>query len=473
MHLVATKNLWILRGRRTPGFGIAAAAVASLLSVFSSVNIASFYPKGHAISTLVSALDVIPYSPPRWTEGQFELAKLPQYRYKLANLPTPLYEITASTVCVDTETDAALFQKLNIRLMIKRDDATGGVELGGNKLRKLEFLLADATTKRSDAVVTIGGEQSNHCRATAAATRMVMSRATGKEPANAFHRLEPHLILRTSRSDEDLGVTGNLLVNRMVGAQIYTCTPGEYGRLGSNCLVDRVCQYLQNQGKRPYAIPVGGSNGIGTWGYIEAVDEFKRQIDTDGTHVDHIFVACGSGGTVAGLALGIHLAWSNDSSRTKAPPSLHAVGVCDSPEYFQKMIQGISTQMGYKGDATNIPVHFIQGKGNGYAVSRPEELVAISELALQTGVVLDPVYTGKAWTHLLYEIRENPDKYRNSTIVFWHTGGTLGLYDKVKEIVATSDGSWESRSPCRRLDIYGKNKSYCLPSVDISSLSAE
>ena len=151
---------------------------------------------------------------------------------------------------------------------------TGGTELGGNKVRKLEFLLADALSNNDcDSVVTIGGEQSNHCRATAAASRMV--------------GLEPHLILRTRRADaihnnenEDLGWVGNVLFDRMVGSTIYTCTPGEYGRLGSNKLVESVCEHLKTEQKlNPYKIPVGGSNAIGTWGYINGVDELMQQIE--------------------------------------------------------------------------------------------------------------------------------------------------------------------------------------------------
>lgn len=137
-----------------------------------------------------------PYEPPDWAKNV--LLNVPKHgRLHLANLPTPLYRIMYK----------------DLPLYIKRDDMTGGVELGGNKIRKLEFLLADALASDYTAVVTIGGEQSNHCRATAAAARMV--------------GLEPHLILRTKRAIDDFGYTGNILIDRMVGSTIYTCTPGE------------------------------------------------------------------------------------------------------------------------------------------------------------------------------------------------------------------------------------------------------
>lgn len=132
---------------------------------------------------------------------------------------------------------------------------TAGVELGGNKIRKLEFLLADAIDQNYKSVVTIGGEQSNHCRATAAACRMV--------------GLEPHLILRTRRANQvetdresndidSFGYVGNILFDRMVGASIHTCTPGEYGRVGSKELVRRVCRDIESKtSQKVYPIPVG------------------------------------------------------------------------------------------------------------------------------------------------------------------------------------------------------------------------
>jgi len=181
------------------------------------------------------------YTPPSWCHDT--LLHHPKHgRLQLANLPTPLYEIDTSK-----STNGGILSKLHdldITFLVKRDDASGAVELGGNKVRKLEFLLAEALANGNDSVVTIGGDQSNHCRATAAACRMV--------------GLEPHLILRSRKADNDLGLVGNLLMDRAVGSQIYTCTPGEYGRVGSVEMIARLCQYLETkQKRRPYAIPVG------------------------------------------------------------------------------------------------------------------------------------------------------------------------------------------------------------------------
>ncbi|CAI7773198.1 unnamed protein product, partial [Closterium sp. NIES-53] len=133
-----------------------------------------------------------------------------------------------------------------------RDDLSG-MELSGNKVRKLEFLLADALAKGADTLITIGGIQSNHCRATAVAARLA--------------GLEAHLILRTSRAlaDSDPGLEGNLLVERMVGARVHLVTKEEYAKHGSEHLGNVLAQRLAAEGRKPYVIPVGGSNALGAW----------------------------------------------------------------------------------------------------------------------------------------------------------------------------------------------------------------
>jgi D-cysteine desulfhydrase len=373
----------------------------------------------------------------------------------------------------------------NVTVWIKRDDMTGGIELGGNKIRKLEFLLSDALARGCDSVVTIGGIQSNHCRATAAAARML--------------NLEPHLLLRvawrgstspptTSDSDNDdtpdtrkdnndgdIGFVGNLLVDRMLHCPIYTCTPGEYGRIGSDQLVQRLCHYLSHHhGKRPYPIPVGGSNGIGTWGYIHAVDELLTQWDQltsdqhdddDTLSLDAIVFACGSGGTAAGITLGIALSYGARTGSTM--PRLYAIGVCDDPAYFYQHIAGIADQMGLHtptGESSEAFVRqhltILQGKGLGYAVNTPEELAFVADFARDTGIVVDSVYTGKALYNFFQYMNENHDSFDNANVLFWHTGGTLGLYDKTHDLANVLMDA----SPCQRLDIYGKGNG-----IDIST----
>lgn len=383
---------------------------------------------------------LIPYQAPEFASP---IRNVPKHRLKIANLPTPVqqisYAVSAQEGGVDPKKESALktFMELNIDLLIKRDDMTAGVELGGNKIRKLEFLLADALDKQCDSVVTIGGEQSNHCRATAAACRMV--------------GLEPHLILRTKRAnqvehdkvvtDEDtFGYVGNILFDRIAGSRIYTCTPGEYGRFGSRVLVEQVCEHLCSfEGKRVYPIPVGGSNALGTWGYIEGVNELKLQLDDE--TVDHLVFACGSGGTATGITLGTALAYRLEEDKL---PEIHAVGVCDDEEYFYEEVKRISQDMMFDASSVSqlqniedyirqyLTVH--QGKGKGYAISTEDELKFISDFALETGIVLDPVYSGKALFYFIKEVEAHPDKYRNKRILFWHTGGSLGVYDKVEAL---------------------------------------
>ncbi len=354
--------------------------------------------------TISSPQTLHKYVAPTFTR-HFRNSGIPTHKLHLANLPTPIHKIPAGrkiSVNDETKIDSVLqpLWDLNITLFIKRDDMSGGVEVGGNKIRKLEFLLADALRGDYDSVVTIGGEQSNHCRATAAACRMV--------------GLEPHLILRTKRANivekdkeehnqDTFGYTGNILFDRMVGAQIHTCTPGEYGRFGNKALVERMCNDIESKSistgqkkKKVYPIPVGGSNGLGSWGYIDGVSELIHQLN--GEEVDHVVFACGSGGTATGITLGLGLAYHEMNSKC---PRIHAVGVCDDPDYFYSEIEIIGNEMGFDVSSLStkvsntqeyvkgfVTVH--QGKGLGYASSTKEELEFIAKFALETGIVLDP-----------------------------------------------------------------------------------
>ena len=288
--------------------------------------------------------------------------------------------------------------------------------------------------------------------------------------------LEPHLILRTKRAnrveeskeEDSFGYVGNILFDRMAGATIHTCTPGEYGRMGSPSLIDSLGEDLEKEDKKVYKIPVGGSNGLGTWGYIEAVDELMNQVQGEDDAIDHVVFACGSGGTAAGIGLGLSLAYL-ESNNIDNLPIVHAVGVCDDPDYFYNTITSIAEEMGldlssissgseadaYESSVKDmvrncLTVH--QGKGLGYASSTQEELDFIIKFALETGISLDPVYSGKALYNFMKEIKANPDSYRDSRVVFWHTGGSLGNYEKVDSLSQTL----QSISPVQRMNVYGK-----------------
>lgn len=186
---------------------------------------------------------------PAWTP---EWLKGPNKQYVLGLFPTPIHRWCPPGI------------PKNVEFWIKRDDLTG-MQLSGNKVRKLEFIIADALAQGADTLITIGGIQSNHCRATAVAAR--------------YAGLECHLILRNTRqaADSDPGLVGNLLIDRMTGAHIHQVTKEEYTKVGSKQLGRQLEEQLKAQGRKPYVIPVGGSDAIGTLGYLAATQEILDQ----------------------------------------------------------------------------------------------------------------------------------------------------------------------------------------------------
>lgn len=353
-------------------------------------------------------LSKVAYSPPAWAS---HLLPPTHGRILLGRLETPVVPWKCGALA-----------DLGVTWSIKRDD-TSGLELSGNKVRKLEFLMAEALAGGHDCVVTIGGIQSNHCRATAAAAALL--------------GVDAHLILRCPAKDVDgdLGLCGNLLLDRLLGATLHTCTVGEYQRVGSPGLTAALAEQLRAQGKKPYVIPVGGSNALGTWGYIEAVRELEAQLAERAAaglpEVTHIVFACGSGGTAAGLALGAHL------SGLKA--KVHGVGVCDTPDIFYADIAAMAAELGACAkddpDAARGWLSLAQGKNTGYAQSTPEELAFIRDLCFESGVLTDPVYSGKALYHFVEGAKAAPEEFRDAHILFWHTGGQFGMAEKEEQLL--------------------------------------
>eukprot|EP01025_Chloroclados_australasicus_P013161 TRINITY_DN16252_c1_g1_i3.p1 TRINITY_DN16252_c1_g1~~TRINITY_DN16252_c1_g1_i3.p1 ORF type:complete len:315 (-),score=41.63 TRINITY_DN16252_c1_g1_i3:406-1350(-) len=299
-------------------------------------------------------------------------------------------------------------------MYIKRDDLSG-MQLSGNKVRKLEFLMEEALEKGHDSVITIGGIQSNHCRATAVAC--------------AYIGLQCHLILRNSAAlaDKDPGLTGNLLLDRMMGATIHQVSKEEYVKVGSPKLGEQLQQELQQQGLNPYVVPVGGSNARGTWGYISAAHEIIQQSEQLGVQFDDIVVACGSGGTSAGLLLGIHLSGYG--------AKVTSYGVCDDEDYFYDYIDGIFDDLGVGKDTRSRQLlTAIQAKGEGYAISKQEELQYVLDVSTATGVLLDPVYSGKALYNMMIDAQKG--RWEGSRkVLFIHTGGLLGMFDKEQQLL--------------------------------------
>ena len=222
-------------------------------------------------------------------------------RITRARLPTPV------------EPARRLSNKLGIELLVKRDDLTGS-SLSGNKIRKLEFLFADAAAEGADTVITCGGEQSNHCRATAIAA--------------AELGLRSYLLLRTENPKEPPAAEANILLDRLVGAEIRWVTREEYKRRVQ--LFTEVQGQLLAQRRKAYVIPEGGSNAVGAWGYIGCVEELAQEL---GDEPLTLVYAAGSGGTGAGLILGIKL--------LGLPWRAVGINVCDDKAYFVEAIGDI------------------------------------------------------------------------------------------------------------------------------------
>ena len=257
-------------------------------------------------------------------------------RIKLGHLQTPIHIWNIPNAYVDNE---------SVDIFIKRDDMTGS-GLAGNKVRKLEFLLADALRKGCDCVVTAGAIQSNHCRATAVAA----SRCN----------LDSFLILRhddsKTSSSPSASFSGNLLLDRLSGAHVSLISKTTYEkRGGGNKCVLELCDRLRKMGKNPYPIPVGGSNALGTVGYVSMVSQ-----ELASEHFDAIFLACGSGGTAAGVALGNHL-YRQDKT------DVIAFGVCDTPDVFHDEIdRDMYDHLPVQSVSSRDILRIVDAKGLGY-----------------------------------------------------------------------------------------------------------
>jgi D-cysteine desulfhydrase len=325
-------------------------------------------------------------------------------RVPLANLPTRGHWLRYG-------------ETLGTRVWLKRDDQTGS-ELMGNKVRKLEYLLAEALEQRATHVITCGGEQSNHARATAMAAAQL--------------GLPSVLVLRTDDPARPPAPTGNILLDRLVGAEIVWITRAAWR--DRNRLLAEQAERIRAAGGRPYIVPEGGSNALGSWGYLRAAHELAADLADIASPEKPVTVAyaCGSGGTAAGLILGGKLLGLAARGIRFA-----AVNVCDDRAYFLDAIGRICAdaesrwQLG--ANVTEADIDILDGHvGRGYAKSRPEELATIRDVCRSDGVVLDPVYTGKAFHGVVTELREDPKRF--GTVAFLHTGGMFGLFADVETV---------------------------------------
>lgn len=316
----------------------------------------------------------------------------------LANLPTPISRANR------------LSDELGVSIYFKRDDQTG-TEISGNKIRKLEFALKEALDKGATMVITTGGIQSNHCRATTAAATIL--------------GLKVVLLLRIG---EEPKIEGNFFLDKLFGAEIRFCNPQEY-RVSRNEIMKSIADEKEAMGERCYVIPEGASNGIGSLGYFSAMDEIVKQESKLGITFDTIVVAVGSGGTYSGLCLANRYYELNKR--------VIGFAVCDDSEYFVNQIDKINQEaLVYLDKAVQISKNDIEINdkyaGIGYALSTTAELDFIKYLASKEGIVLDPVYTAKAMIGLYNEIKSDNLK-SSDNILFIHTGGLFGLFPKQEQ----------------------------------------
>ncbi|MGP4789353.1 D-cysteine desulfhydrase family protein [Psychrobacter sp. 1Y11] len=317
----------------------------------------------------------------------------------LGYFPTPLIELTR------------LSAKLGgPKIYMKRDDNTG-LALGGNKTRKLEYIMGDALAKGADTVITAGAIQSNHCRQTAGAA--------------ASLGLECHLVLG---GEEPTQPQGNLLLDKVYGCHIHWA--GE-NRKGED--IPALVEQLKAEGKKPYIIPYGGSNELGAVAFIEAYKELDSQRRDLNVTFTHIIFASSSGATQAGLIIGNKILETNcqlvginidKGEMDKVPFDEHIISLANSTA------QLIEADYQFTANDLILNSNYV---GDGYGVIGELENEAIAMTAQNEGILLDPVYTGRAMGGLIDMIRTGQIKSED-TVLFWHTGGAPALFAYAEDL---------------------------------------
>lgn len=316
--------------------------------------------------------------------------KFPE-RLNLSFLPTPVYKTSYN----------------GHDFLIKRDDLTG-LEASGNKIRKLDYLLAEAQLKSADIIFTAGGIQSNHARATAVAA--------------ASLGIEVRLFLW---GEDSLNPTGNLFINKFLGAGMRFLDYNEF--LNANEIMQKEAAEFEASGRRVYIIPEGGSSVTGIHGYISFWDELSKQVDLN--QLKQIWIAAGSGGTAAGLYIG--------ACRKNLPIQINAVSVLYSEEILTakigSLLKGYGEMYGVL-PSTSSQLNIIGGySSEGYKKITPEKVAVLRDFARTTGIILDPIYTGKAFFAFMDTIKNGGE---TDGTMFLHTGGLFGVFDKTSEYLA-------------------------------------
>ncbi|XP_048249912.1 bifunctional D-cysteine desulfhydrase/1-aminocyclopropane-1-carboxylate deaminase, mitochondrial-like isoform X2 [Haliotis rufescens] len=332
---------------------------------------------------------LVEYKPPSWAQ---HLKNVPTHKVELAMENTPIHEWNLPGI------------PDGFSLHIKRHDMTGS-SLSGNKVGKLEFLLADAILKGCKHVITCGTSPSNHCRALALACRQL--------------GLVPHLFL--TMTSEDLGCRGNILLDRLSGADIYMMPPDSDDERDVHPKMESLARRIMSEtGEKSCLVPKGGANLIGCFGSMAIFDELYNQGALD--RFDDVMVACGSSGTASGICIANYLAGS--------PLRVHGVLVRHDPEFAHDHVNSTLRQLGVEGVRSEDIFSIIDTyQGEGYSISKQEELDFIVEVSSTTGVLVDPTYTGKAAWGVMQEMKNNPGRFKGRRVLFVHTGGMFGLFD--------------------------------------------
>jgi L-cysteate sulfo-lyase len=293
------------------------------------------------------------------------------------------------------------------RLWIKRDDCTG-LSSGGNKTRKLEFLMAEALAQKADVVITQGATQSNHARQTVAAAAKL--------------GMQCHILLedRTGYTQFNYKENGNVLLDRLHGATVERRAGGS----DMQAEMEAVARQLQSEGRRPYVIPGGGSNPVGALGYVNAALELVNQSVEMGLRIDHLVHATGSSGTQAGLVVGLQA--------MRSSIQLLGIGVRAPKDKQEGMIYDLACRtwayMGLTGELSRASVQAnCDYVGGGYGIPTPGMVEAVALVAKTEGILLDPVYSGKGMAGLIDLIRKGHFA-KDQNVVFLHTGGSVALF---------------------------------------------
>ena len=321
-------------------------------------------------------------------------------KVELANIPTPI--------------QAIFFEGFEI--LIKRDDYTG-IEWTGNKIRKLEYLIFEALQKKADVLITCGGVQSNHARATAAvAARLGLKSILylrGKEPAQ---------------------YDGNLALDKLFGAELRFVTQEEYDNIQE--IADKEIASLKKKGLKAYFIPEGGSSPLGIWGYIECAREISKQLKSFKNKPSHIVTAVGSGGTLAGLVVGKKLFGLKSN--------LIGVNVLKTSGDFEKIVCDLANEcskkykLGIK--VTSKDFTILDGYSTeGYENISKEKLELLTFVSQDYGLLLDPAYTGKAFFGMVDYFIYQGNEFNK--LMFIHTGGVFGIFPKMKKYLETLEQS--------------------------------